>query len=196
MNIAEILKKFMSEDGTFDQVGAENELKTEIAKEYAPKHDFNNKIDALKVANDMIEKLQKDNKSNEALQTEIDDYKDRAEKAEADFAKYQLTKEAEDALREKGVTNVKFALFEMGELERDDSGAIKDFDTKFKSFSEANPDFIKTEEVEKSPAEPPKPNFFGSNPAGEPGVDNPNPVSYGAQFGKAAAEQMKNTGGI
>lgn len=186
MNIAEILNKHVGEDGKLNVAGAEKELKQEVAKEYVPKHEFNSKNDQLKDANDTIAKLQKDNKDNEDLQNTIAELQAKADKAEAELTQANLIKDAEDSLREKGVTNIKFALFELGDLERGEDGEIKDFETKFKTFAEQNPDFVKAKEEAPKP-----PTFKGSNPAAPSGATDPEKLSYGARFGKQVAEQLK-----
>lgn len=189
MNIAEILNKHVGEDGILNVAEAEKELKAGIAGDFVPKHDFNSKNDQLKDANSTIAKLQKDNKDNEALQTEIAEQKARADKAEIDLSSYQIRKEAEDALRDKGVTNVDYALFKMGDLERDSDGKLKDFDAKYTEFATANPDFIKKDESADKPAVT-KPSFYGAKPAAPDNSGSAESLSFGARMGRLAAENL------
>ena len=190
MNIIDILNEHVDADGKLNVAETEKALKAGIATEYVPKHDFNSKIEQLKDANSTIEKLQKDNKENEALQAEINDLKARADKAEQDLIAHQIRKDAEDALREKGVTNIEFALFKMGELERDADGKLKDFDTKFTKFAEANPDFIK-----KADAEEGKPAFklYGAKPAAVNKNADPTKVSLAEALGQQRKAEIEAT---
>lgn len=188
MNITDILNEHVDADGKLNVVEAEKALKAGIATDYVPKHDFNSKNDQLKDANSTIEKLQKDNKDNEALQAEINDQKARADKALKDLTAHQIRKDAEDALREKGVTNIEFALFKLGELERDADGKLKDFDTKFTTFAEANPDFVK-----KADAEEEKPAFklYGAKPAGVNKNADPTKVSLAESLGQQRKAEIE-----
>lgn len=190
MNIAEILAKHVDENGAFNAAEAEKELKEAQAREFVPKHEFNTKNDQLKTANQTIETLQKDNKDNEKLQADVQDYQTKLAAKEAEISKLQLTKSAEDALRDKKVKNVNYALFAMGDLELDAEGKIKDFDSKFEAFKTTNPDQVEADK----PAEQAKPKLFGASPALLNPAQPAKELSYGAQMGKLVAEQKK--GGI
>lgn len=190
MNIAEILNKHVAEDGTLNVAEAEKELKAEVAKEYVPKHDFNSKNDQLKTANDTIATLQKDNKGNEELQTQITKYKEEAEKAESELTALQIRKEAEDALRDKGVTNIDYAMYKIGELERSTDGTLKDFEAKYTEFAKANPDFIKSDEPPKE--EEKTQQFFGVKPTEKTNNAGPT-LSPAALLGQQKKAQMEAT---
>lgn len=89
-----------------------------------------------------ITKLQKSNKDNEDLQSQITDYKQRAEQAEIERAKALKEFTIKDALRDAGAKDVDYMMFKLGDLEVDKDGNIKELENKVKSLKEASPDFF------------------------------------------------------
>jgi hypothetical protein len=75
MNIEEILKKHIDEEGKFDHKAAAKELKEEQGKAYVPKDEFNTKNNELKTANEKIQTLESESQTLEELQTEVEKYK-------------------------------------------------------------------------------------------------------------------------
>lgn len=160
MDFKELVAKHTGEDGKLDTEAFVKELNTEMPKNYVPKSEFNSKNDELKEANKTIDGLKKANTNNEELQKSIDDYKTKAEKAQAELAQTKKDTAIESALREAGVTDVDYMRFKLGEVEVDKDGNIVDLDNKVKSLKESNPTFFGTDD---KPA---------NEPAGYQVVDN------------------------
>lgn len=96
----------------------------------------------LQAANDLISKLQKQNKDNEDLQNQVATYKTQAEEAESKRAETVKEYAIKDALRDAGAKDVDYMMFKLGEVEVDKDGNIKDLDSKVKDLKEASPDFF------------------------------------------------------
>lgn len=152
MNIEEILKKHVGEDGKLNVEAAAKELKEEQGKAFVPKADFNSKNEELKTANDTLNKLQKDNKDVEALQTTIADYEAQVEKLTAERAEERKSYAIKEALTKEGVSDVDYMLFKLGEVETDKEGNVIDLDNKVKALKESNPSFFGSEEKTKTDA--------------------------------------------
>ena len=149
MNIEEILKKHVGEDGKLNVEAAAKELKEEQGKAFVPKADFNSKNEELKTANDTLNKLQKDNKDVEALQTTIADYEAQVEKLTAERAEERKSYAIKEALQRAGANDVEYLMFKLGDVEVNKDGTIKDLDNKVKSLKELNPNFFAEDEKEK-----------------------------------------------
>jgi len=160
MDFKELVAKHTGEDGKLDTEAFVKELNTEMPKNYVPKSEFNSKNDELKEANKTIDGLKKTNTDNEELQKSIDDYKAKAEKAQAELAQTKKDTAIESALRDAGVTDIDYMLYKLGEVETDKDGNIVDLDNKVKSLKESNPTFFGTDD---KPA---------NEPAGYQVVDN------------------------
>lgn len=154
MNIEDILKKYVGEDGKLNVEAAAKELKEEQGKAFVPKADFNSKNEELKTANDTLNKLQKDNKDVEALQTTITDYKSQIETLEKERAEERKTYVLKEALTKEGVSDVEYMLYKLGEVEVDKDGNIVDLDNKVKSLKETNPTFFASETKNNEPGAP------------------------------------------
>jgi len=144
MDFKELVAKHTGEDGKLDTEAFVKELNTEMPKNYVPKSEFNSKNDELKEANKTIDGLKKANTDNEELQKSIDDYKAKAEQAQAELAQTKKDTAIESALRDAGVTDVDYMRFKLGEVEVDKEGNIVDLDNKVKDLKEANPTFFGT----------------------------------------------------
>lgn len=146
MDFKELVAKHTGEDGKLDTEAFVKELNAEMPKNYVPKSEFNSKNDELKEANKTIDGLKKTNTDNEELQKSIDDYKVKAEQAQAELAQTKKDTAIESALREAGVTDVDYMRFKLGEVEVDKDGNIVDLDNKVKSLKESNPTFFGTDD--------------------------------------------------
>lgn len=142
MNIEEILKKHVDEEGKLDQEAAAKELKEVQGKEFVPKADFNSKNEELKTANETINTLQKENKDVESLQTTINDYKSQIEQLETERAEERKAFAIKEALQTAGAQDVDYMMFKLGDVEVDEDGSIKDLDNKIKELQESNPTFF------------------------------------------------------
>lgn len=140
--IKAILDKHKKEDGTVDLVEANKEIDAEFPKNAVPKTDFNSKVEELKTANDTLNKLQKDNKDVETLQTTITDYKSQIETLEKDRAEEQKQYAIKEVLNKEGVKDIDYMLYKLGEVETDKDGNIVDLDNKVKALKESNPTFF------------------------------------------------------
>lgn len=146
MNIEEILKKHVGEDGKLNQEAASKELKEAQGIEFVPKADFNAKNEDLKTANATLTTLQKDNKDVETLQTEIANYKTKVEKLEIERTDERKTYAIKEALTKEGVSDVDYMMYKMGDVEVDKDGNVSDLDSKIKSLKESNPTFFGSQE--------------------------------------------------
>lgn len=159
MNIEEILKKHVGEDGTFNQEAAAKEIKEEQGKIFVPKSDFNAKNEELKTANETLTTLQKDNKDVEALQNEITSYKGKVEVLQKEQAETTKRYAIESALKDAGAKDVEYLAFKLGDVEVNKDGTIKDLDNKIKSLQESTPDFFEVtaepdDDEDKTPGAP------------------------------------------
>lgn len=142
MDFKELVAKHTGEDGKLDTEAFVKELNAEMPKNYVPKSEFNSKNDELKEANKTIDGLKKANTDNEELQKSIDDYKAKAEQAQAELAQTKKDTAIESALRDAGVTDVDYMRFKLGEVKVDKEGNIVDLDNKVKDLKESNPTFF------------------------------------------------------
>lgn len=157
MNIEEILKKHVGEDGTFNREAAAKEIKEEQGKAFVPKSDFNTKNEELKTANETLTTLQKDNKDVKALQTEITSYKEKVETLQQEQAEATKKYAVETALKDAGAKDVEYLAFKLGEVEANKDGTIKDLSNKIKSLQESTPGFFEVTakpDDDKTPSAP------------------------------------------
>ncbi|SFB90612.1 Phage minor structural protein GP20 [Alkalibacterium subtropicum] len=162
MDIEEILKKHINEEGKFDQIAAAKELKETQGKEFVPKSEFNSKNEELKSANATLETLKKENKDVEALQTKVQEHETKAKELQEALVNERKTFAVKEALTKEGVSDVDYMLYKLGELEVDKDGNVKELDSKVKELKEANPSFFKAE----------KDNEQDNNPPGYQVIDN------------------------
>lgn len=146
--IKDIIKKHVGEDGKFDLEAAAEEIKSEAPKNIVPKDQYNNVAEQLKTANATLTTLQKENKDVEALQTQINDYKQKAESAQNELAETVKTSAIKDALRDAGAQDIDYMMFKLGDVEVDKDGSIKDLDSKIKALKEGSPSFFETVNTE------------------------------------------------
>lgn len=123
----------------------------------------------LKEANKTLDKVKKDNKDIESLQTEIENYKNKAAESEAARAKDQKEFTIKSKLKDLGCTDLDYMLYKIGDIEKLD--IEKDLDNKVKELSENNASFFKVENQEPNKDNP----KIIVNKL--PGVDNP-PQSF------------------
>ena len=145
--IKAILEKHTGEDGVLNLAEAQKEINAEFPKNAVPKADFNSKVEELKSANDTLNKLQKDNKDVEALQTTITDYKSQIETLEKERAEERKTYAVKEALQGAGGKDIDYLMFKLGDLELDKDGKVKDLDNKIKDLKEATPSFFESKEA-------------------------------------------------
>lgn len=142
--IKAILEKHTGEDGVLNLAEAQKEINAEFPKNAVPKADFNSKVEELKTANDTLNKLQKDNKDVETLQTTITDYKSQIETLEKERAEERKTYAVKETLTKEGASDIEYMLYKLGEVETDKEGNIVDLDNKVKALKESNPTFFGT----------------------------------------------------
>lgn len=152
--IKAILEKHTGEDGVLNLAEAQKEINAEFPKNAVPKADFNSKVEELKSANDTLNKLQKDNKDVEALQTTITDYKSQIETLEAERAEERKTYALKEALTKEGASDIEYMLYKLGEVEVDKDGNIVDLENKVKALKETNPTFFASEAKNNEPGAP------------------------------------------
>lgn len=172
--IKDILEKHTDEAGVLNLEAAESELKTEAPNHVIPKEVYNGKVEDLKQANQLVDTLKKSNKSNEELQTEIDEYKTKLANAEIQRLNDRKEAAVELALTQYGALNNKAtkALIDLDKVEVSDDG-VKGLEDQLNSVKEENPYLFKTAE----PADPdPKPRFTNhGNPS--VGGNDPKPAA-------------------
>ncbi|KEI10529.1 scaffolding protein [Clostridium sp. K25] len=106
----------------------------------------------LKEANKTLDKVKKDNKDIESLQTEIENYKNKAAESEAARAKDQKEFTIKSKLKDLGCTDLDYMLYKIGDIEKLD--IEKDLDNKVKELSENNASFFKVENQEPNKDNP------------------------------------------
>lgn len=132
--IEAILKEHTDENGVLDVAAANKAIDKAFPDNAVPKKKYNDKVDELtgkanelKAATDTIKTLEKGNKDNEALQTEISTYKEKAEKLEKANADLIKTGSIKDALRGAKCKDVDYAIYKQGGVDGftfDKSGAV------------------------------------------------------------------------
>lgn len=145
MNIEEILKKHINEEGKFDQAAAAKELKEAQGKEFVPKAEFNSKNEELKSANSTLDTLKKENKDVEDLQKTITDYKSKMETLEAERVEERKTFALKEALKEAGAKDVDYMMYKLGEVELDKEGNVIELENKIKTLKESSPTHFNTD---------------------------------------------------
>ncbi|ENJ9653543.1 phage scaffolding protein [Clostridium botulinum] len=108
--------------------------------------------DDLKEANKTLDKVKKDNKDIESLQTEIDGYKTKMIELEAGREKEQKEFTVKSKLKDAGCTDVDYMLYKLGDIEKLD--IEKDLDNKVKELTENNTSFFQTKDTETNKQDP------------------------------------------
>ncbi|WP_085829084.1 phage scaffolding protein [Clostridium massiliodielmoense] len=106
----------------------------------------------LKEANKTLDKVKKDNKDIESLQTEIENYKNKAAESEAARAKDQKVFTIKSKLKDAGCIDLDYMLYKLGDIEKLD--IEKDLDNKVKELGENNASFFKVENQEPNKDNP------------------------------------------
>lgn len=138
----------------------------DINKDYAPKADIKELNDKLKTANEAIETLKQNNKDNEALQTEVEGYKNKVKELETVAANTKKEYALKEKLQAAGVVDSDYVIYKQGGLEKfnfDKDGKPVGIDDILKPIKETSPHLFKVEDA------------GGYNPAagGRPAVNNP-----------------------
>ncbi|AEB75895.1 phage scaffolding protein [Clostridium botulinum] len=184
MGIKELLKKlgYSDEDITKIENGMkENKIYTTSEENmdirYSKLKEQKEQLESdLKEANKTLDKVKKDNKDIESLQTEIENYKNKAAESEAARAKEQKEFTIKSKLKDAGCTDLDYMLYKLGDIEKLD--IEKELDNKVKELSENNASFFKVENQESNKDNP----KIIVNKL--PGADNP-PQSF-------TMDQLKN----
>ncbi|WP_205611223.1 phage scaffolding protein [Clostridium sporogenes] len=108
--------------------------------------------DDLKEANKTLDKVRKDNKDIESLQTEIDGYKTKMTELEAGREKEQKEFTVKSKLKDAGCTDVDYMLYKLGNIEKLD--IEKELDNKIKELTENNISFFQTKDAETNKQDP------------------------------------------
>lgn len=117
----------------------------------------------LKKANELIDQLQKDNKSVDDLQSQVNDYKTQIEQIGQQRIEDQKNNAIELALRDAGALNTKAtsALLDQETLSYKD-GQLTGFNDQLETIKQDNPFLFKSDE---DPEKSPDPNIvLGGNP--------------------------------
>lgn len=136
--IKQIIAKHTDEaTGKVDIEAVMNEVNKTAPEHIVPKEQYDTQADQLEEAQSTLETLQKNNKDNEKLQTEVSDWKNKFEQSVKDSA---IT----NFLVAAGAKDVDYAKFKLGEVDLED-GKIKDADKVLKSLKESIPDQFESE---------------------------------------------------
>lgn len=136
--IKQIIAKHTDEaTGKVDIEAVMNEVNKTAPEHIVPKDQYNVQADQLKEAQSTLETLQKNNKDNEKLQTEVSDWKNKYEQSVKDSA---IT----NFLVAAGAKDVDYAKFKLGEVDLED-GKIKNADKVLKSLKESIPEQFEAE---------------------------------------------------
>ncbi|MBE6056801.1 phage scaffolding protein [Clostridium sp.] len=108
--------------------------------------------DDLKEANKTLDKVKKDNKDIESLQTEIDGYKTKMIELEAGREKERKEFTVKSKLKDAGCTDVDYMLYKLGDIEKLD--IEKELDNKVKELTENNTSFFQTKDAETNKQDP------------------------------------------
>ncbi|NEZ46505.1 scaffolding protein [Clostridium niameyense] len=100
----------------------------------------------LKEANKTLDKVKKDNKDIESLQTEIQNYKTKMSEFEATREREQKEFSIKSKLQDAGCNDVDYMLYKLGDINKLD--VEKDLDNKIKELAENNTAFFKTKDNE------------------------------------------------
>lgn len=154
--IKAILTKYTNEEGVLDVESAEKEIRQEFPNHAVPKDKYNNVSDSLKEAKATIETLEAKTKDNPEVQKELETYKSKAEKLEAENKQLIIDQQVNEALREAGAVDLEYARFKLGELELDKKNQIPNLENKIKDLQSNLPDYFKSIEEENDDTQPPK----------------------------------------
>jgi Phage minor structural protein GP20. len=146
--IKQIIAKHTDEaTGKVDIEAVMNEVNKTAPEHIVPKDQYNVQADQLKEAQATLEALQKDNKDNEKLQSEVSDWKNKYEQSVKDSA---IT----NFLVEAGAKDVDYAKFKLGEVELE-NGNVKNADKVLKSLKESIPEQFEAEKPKDDPKDKP-----------------------------------------
>lgn len=164
--LKEILEKAAVTDGRLDVEAVMKAVSAVFPKHAVPKKDYDDKLGELKIANDTITQLKKENNDNEELQKKIGDY----EKEIETLKQSEENTKKEYALKEKltaaGALDADYLIFKQGGIEKfsfDKEGKPVGIEDMVKPMKEASPHLFKAE-----PGADYHPAGGGNPPAGNP----------------------------
>lgn len=123
-------------------------INTELPKHLVPKADYNAKVKEVKTANETIETLKKDNKDNEALQTEITNYKTKVTTLEKQNQDIQRSYAVKEKLTALGALDAEYLIFKQGGVDKftfDADGRPVGVEDVVKTFKASSPQLFKVE---------------------------------------------------
>ncbi|WP_190288338.1 phage scaffolding protein [Lactococcus protaetiae] len=127
-----------AETGKTDFDSVMNEFEKELPKNWITKEKFAEQTEQLNEAKTTLESLQKQNKDNESLQNEVNDWKSKYEVSVKDNA-------INTALLAAGAKDLDYAKFKLGEVKLDKDGNVKGLDHLVKDLKEKIPDYFQVE---------------------------------------------------
>lgn len=146
--IKQIIAKHTDEaTGKVDIEAVMNEVNKTAPGHIVPKDQYNVQADQLKEAQSTLETLQKNNKDNEKLQTEVSDWKNKYEQSVKDNAITSLLVGA-------GAKDIDYAKFKLGDVELED-GKVKNADKVLKSLKESIPEQFEADKPKEDPKDKP-----------------------------------------
>ncbi|NGL84149.1 phage scaffolding protein [Streptococcus equi] len=135
----EFLARLELSDEVIDQIMAEHGKTVQGLQTKLDEYDSK-----LEQANSTLNTLKKNNKDNEELQNELKTYKDRVNKLEAAAVETAKKQSIKDALSAAKATDVDYLMYKLGDIEIDDSGALKEIDNKIKDLQANYPNFFES----------------------------------------------------
>lgn len=136
-------------DGVLDAEALQEEIEKEFPKHAVPKSDFNDLNGKLAAANGTIKNLKKNNQDNEALQNEVETYKNKVKELETAAANTQKEYALREKLQESGAVDPEYLIYKQGGLEKftfDKDGKPVGIDDILKPLKESSPHLFKTEQ--------------------------------------------------
>lgn len=144
--IKELIAKYTdAETGKVDVEAVMNAINKAAPEHVVSKEQYNKQAEQVKDAQSTLESLQKQNKDNESLQNEVNDWKGKYEASVKDNA-------LNTALLAAGAKDLDYAKFKLGAVELDKDGNVKGLDHLVKDLKEKIPDYFQVE-TPKDPAD-------------------------------------------
>lgn len=127
----------------------------EEMKGFVPKSSLDEISEKLKTANATIKTLEKDNKDNEALQKEVQTYKDKVTELEASAVNIRKEYALKDKLKEGGAIDADYIIYKQGGLDKftfDKENNPIGVDDVLKPLRESSPHLFKKDSGGYDPA--------------------------------------------
>lgn len=147
--IKKILGDAKIEDGKIDIDAIITSINSEFPKHAIPKEKFNDVNGQLKEANATIKSLQESNANNEQLTAKIQEYQNKMDSMEKEFAIKEKTNQIKSAFEKVGATDVDYMVFKLGDINAFD---IKNLDNKIKELQESTPQHFKIDDSTSKPS--------------------------------------------